>query len=153
VRMSSGRWQSARAVSLRRRLRLFGSGARSVYRAGPHPEMIGRPVADFEFSPATTPQATVDGAGRFRNVDPVAPVCLCQIAGQIKGADPDGMKLAIAVNGKIVATAEGFKARGAKKLNWSAMIPPSAYHDGSNTVQVLRIAAPRRLEAIGGAAG
>jgi hypothetical protein len=61
------------------------------------------------------------------------------------------MQLAIAVNGRIAATAVGFRARGAKKLNWAATIPPSAYHDGSNTVQVLRMVGPNRLEAIGGA--
>jgi hypothetical protein len=151
VRMGRRQWQRERARSLSRRLRLFGSGARSVYRAGPHPELIGRPVADFEFSPTGTGHATVDGAQRFRNVNPVGAICLCQIAGRIEGADPDGMPLAIALNGKIVATATGFKARGKKKLNWAAMIPPSAYNDGSNTVQVLRIAGPGQLEAIGGA--
>ena len=153
VRTGVRRWERARQVSLRRRLRLFGSGSESIYRSHPHPEMIGRPVAAFEFSPATTPQATLVESERFRNVDPVAAVCLCQLAGRITGADPEGMQLAIAVNGKIVATAEGFKARGKKKLNWSAMVPPSAYHDGSNTVQILRIAGAGKLEAIGGAAG
>jgi hypothetical protein len=151
VRMSRARWQRARGVSLRRRIRLFGSGRQSVYKSGPHRDLIGRPVADFDFSPTGTGHATIDGAARFRDVNPVSTVCLCQIAGRVEGADALGMPLAIAVNGKIVATAEGFKARGKKKLNWSAMIPPSAYHDGANTVQVLRITGKRRLEAIGGA--
>jgi arylsulfatase A-like enzyme len=153
VRMSRSRWQRARDLSLRRRLRLFGSGKRSLYDWGAHRSLLGHPVADFEFSPTpTTPvHATVDGAARFKNVNPVSPVCLCQLAGRIQGANPIGMPLAIAVNGRIVATAEGFKTRGAKKLNWAAMIPPGAYHDGANTIQILRIAGPRRLEAIGGA--
>jgi hypothetical protein len=152
VRMSTGRWQRARGVSLRRRLRLFGSGSQSVYKPGPHRDMVGHPVADFHFSPTGTGHATVEGAARFHNVNPVAPVCLCQLAGRIEGDDdPVGMPLAIAINGKIVATAEGFKARGAKKLNWAAMIPPTAYHDGANAVQILRITGNRKLEAIGGA--
>jgi hypothetical protein len=151
VRMSVSRWQRARAASLRRRLRLFGSGHHSVYDSGQHRELIGRPVAAFDFTPAGAAHATVDGASRFRNVNPVAPVCLCQIAGRIEGADPEGIALAIAVNGRVVATTTGFRARGAKKLNWAAMIPPIAYHDGANTVQILRITGSRRLEAIGGA--
>lgn len=153
VRMGVRAWQRERGVSLRRRIRLFGSGSRSVYKAGPRPDMVGRPVADFELSPApeTPARATIDGAKRFREVNPVAPVCLCQIAGRIERADPEGMQLAVAVNGRIVATGVGFKERGKKKLNWAVMVPPSAYHDGANTVQVLRIAGPRRLEAIGGA--
>jgi hypothetical protein len=153
VRMGVRSWQRERGESLRRRVRLFGSGSRSVYKAGPRPDLVGRPVADFEFSPApeTEVQATVDGVERFRKVNPVAPICLCQIAGRIEGADPEGMQLAVAVNGRIVATGVGFKERGKKKLNWAVVVPPSAYHDGANTVQVLRIAGPSKLEAIGGA--
>jgi Sulfatase len=191
VRTSARRWARERRLSLGRRLRLFGSGARSVYAFGPHRALVGRPVTDFEIFPATTPQATIVGAKRFANVDPIAPVCLCQIGGQIGGtasggvspvtgvgatggavapnvtatpspavaatpvpavvADASGMPLAIALNGRIVATAEGFAPRGAKKLNWSAMIPPRAYHDGRNTLELFRIAGRRRLERIGSA--
>jgi hypothetical protein len=162
-------------VSLRRRLRLFGSGKRSVYAFGLHRDMVGRPVTDFELSPATTPGATVDGAPRLRNVDPVAPVCLCQLAGRIgpevsttggvpapstggvatspivATTNPPSMPIAIAVNGRIVATAESFSARGKKKLNWAAMIPPGAYRDGRNEVRIFRITGKRRLEQIGSA--
>jgi hypothetical protein len=151
VTMRVSQWQRARDVSLRRRLRMFGWGRRSVYDWGAHRGLLGRPVADFEFSPSSTVHATVVDGGRFKNVNPVSRICLCQLGGRIEGADPNGMQLAIAVNGKIVATAVGFKARGKKKLNWAAMIPPTAYHDGANTVQILRMTGPRRLEAIGGA--
>ena len=51
--------------------------------------------------------------------------------------------------GRIVATAEGFGNRGAKKLNWAAMIPPKAYKDGRNTVQIFEIAGKRKLAQIG----
>src|SRR4029079_12416690 len=83
VRMSTSDWQRARGVSLRRRLRLFGSGKQSLYAFGPRRDLIGKPVTDFEISPATAPVATIEGAQRFRNVDPVAPVCLCQVGGRI----------------------------------------------------------------------
>ena len=55
------------------------------------------------------------------------------------------------VNGEIVATAEGFSPRGKKNLNWSAMIPPLAYHDGRNVLELYRIDGPRRLERLGAA--
>jgi hypothetical protein len=55
------------------------------------------------------------------------------------------------LNGRIVATVEGFATHGARKLNWAAMIPPRAYHDGRNTLEVFHIAGPRRLERIGSA--
>jgi hypothetical protein len=61
------------------------------------------------------------------------------------------MPLALAVNGRIAATAEGFSSRGAKKLNWAAMIPPSAYKDGRNAIDVYEILGARRLAKIGSA--
>jgi hypothetical protein len=175
VRMSTADWQKARGVSLRRRLRLFGSGKRSLYAFGLHRDMVGRPVTDFELSPATTPTATVERADELRNVNPVAPICLCQLAGRIgpeiattggvpatstggvattpivATTNPPSMPIAIAVNDRIVATAESFGPRGKKKLNWAAMIPPGAYRDGRNEVRIFRITGKRRIEQIGSA--
>jgi sulfatase-like protein len=148
VRAPVRRWQRERRLSLARRLRRFGSGSRSLYAFGPHRHLVGRSVGAFEMVPSSGARATVDGARRLDNVSPLAPVCLCQMGGQIQGADPARMPLAIAVNGRIVATAEGFAARGVKKLNWAAMIPPRAYHDGRNQLEVFRIAGPRRLERL-----
>jgi len=148
VRASVRRWQRERRLSLGRRLRLFGSGWRSVYAFGPHRQLVGRSVGAFETVPSTGVRATVDGAKRLDDVSPLAPVCLCHMGGRIHGANPVGMPLAVAVNGRIVTTAEGFAARGAKKVNWAAMIPPRAYHDGRNRLEVFRIAGQRRLERL-----
>jgi hypothetical protein len=194
VRMSVARWAREGRLSLGRRLRVFRSGTHSVYAFGPYRELVGRPVTDFEIFPATTPNATIVGAKRFQNVNPVGPVCLCQVGGRIgsdassslspapnpaatggvapppgvappssgaapssgvapplSASDPSGMPLAIVLNGEIVATAEGFAPRGPKKLNWSAMISPRAYHDGRNVLEVYRIDSRRRLERLGAA--
>ena len=152
LRVSARDWARARQASLDRRVGLFGAGARSVYRFGPRQDLIGRKLSELEVVPASTPaRATLDGAKRLENVNPVAPVCLCQLAGRIEGEDPVGMTLAIAVDDRVVATAEGFGPRGKKKLNWAAMVPPKAYRDGRNPVQILRIAGARRLERLGSA--
>jgi sulfatase-like protein len=148
VRAPVQRWQRERRLSLARRLRLFGSGSRSLYAFGGHRHLVGRSVGTFETVPSSGARATVDGAKRLDDVNPLAPVCLCHLGGRIQGANPAGMPLAIALNGRIVATAEGFTARGAKKVNWAAMIPPRAYHDGRNRLEVFRIAGARRLERL-----
>jgi hypothetical protein len=59
------------------------------------------------------------------------------------------MPLAIAVNGRIAATAEGFAAVGAKRLSWAAIVPSGAYRQGPNRVDVYRIQGPRLLARIG----
>jgi hypothetical protein len=178
IRRSAADWQRARELALRRRLRLFGSGKRSVYKFGAHADLVGLPLTDFEIVPAgsttatsggTTPvtvapttggaaptasafgppRATVFRAKAFEQVDPAAPICLCQVAGKIENTDPIGMPLAIALDDQIVATATGFKSRGG--LNWAAMIPPTAYRDGRNELKVFRITGNRRLEQLGSA--
>ncbi|MEA2492283.1 MAG: hypothetical protein QOJ29_194, partial [Thermoleophilaceae bacterium] len=170
VRMSTTRWQRARDVSLRRRLRLFGSGKHSLYVWGVNARLVGQAVPAVLPAPApagvpappgapattggTTPDATTTGgttptafasvphativhASAFAHVDPTATVCACQIGGRITGADPKGMQLAVAINGTVVATVEGFTSRGG--LNWSAVVPPTAFRDGDNRVQVYRV--------------
>jgi hypothetical protein len=137
IQVSARRWQRERARSLRRRLRLFGSGADSLYRFGPQPSLIGRRIDSATADPLV--KATVTNAKALTSVDGAAPVCECQLAGRITGASPDGMPLAIAVNGRIAATGVGFADRGDNKLNWAVMVPPSSFKDGHNVVQVFRI--------------
>jgi hypothetical protein len=76
-------------------------------------------------------------------VNPRAQVCPCQLAGRISGARPGSVTIAVAVNGRIVATAQGFPAVGAKRLQWSAMIPPQSLRRGRNDVELFRTEADR----------
>jgi hypothetical protein len=152
VRMGVQQWQARRAASLERRLRLFGSGSRSLYAWGPHAGLVGRAVADLRVLPRGHVRATLDQPSRFADVDPSSPVCPCQLAGRIAGTRPDSVAMAIAVNGRIVATAQGFPAVGAEKLEWSAMIPPQSLRRGRNTVELYRTEGDR-LTPLGRAPG
>jgi hypothetical protein len=143
VRMGVGQWQRERGASLKRRLDLFGSGAHNVFAWGADAKLVGRLATDFEGYAASGTHATIDGAGRLRDVNPDSRVCLCQLAGRILGTHPEGMRLAIAINGRIAATGEGFADRGAKRLNWSVLVPPTAYRQGPNTVTVYRLGGGR----------
>jgi Sulfatase len=143
VRASVADWQRERRASLERRLRLFGSGRRSLYAVGPQAGLVGKRIDDLTVLPAGAVRATIDEPQRFRNVNPRSEICPCQVAGRIKGAPPGSVTLAIAINGRIVATAEGFPAVGAKRLEWSAMIPPESLRRGRNTIEVFRSEAER----------
>jgi hypothetical protein len=172
VRMDVADWQKKRDAALHGRVERFGFGRDSVYRSGRFADLVGKPVSDFEELPATgTPKATLVDAGRLDNVNPVGPVCLCQLGGRIESGstggvpvtlnptgavtppptttDPVGMQLALAINGRIVATGVGFKSRGAKKLNWAMMVPPDAYRDGKNELAIYQIQGKTKLVRIG----
>jgi hypothetical protein len=133
------RWQARRRQSLERRLRMFGWGTQSLYRFGPRPDLVGQRVAALRVVPARGARATVYGAGRFADVNPGSPVCLCQIAGRVSREVRPGQPLAIVLNGQIAATAETFEAIGAKRLEWAAMLPPDKFREGHNTLQVFAI--------------
>jgi hypothetical protein len=151
VRMGVGEWQAQRNASLERRLRLFGSGSRSLYAWGSHAQLVGRAVAGFQVLRPGRVRATIDEPARLQSFDPLSRVCPCQLAGTISGARPDNVSIAVAVNGRIAATAQGFPAVGAKKLEWSAMIPPQSLRPGGNTVELYR-AEGSRLAPLGRAA-
>jgi hypothetical protein len=143
IRASTAEWERERTASLERRLRLFGSGPRSLYAFGPQAGLVGRPVSSLTVTRPGGIRATLDEPERFRDVNPRSQVCPCQLAGRIEGASPESVSIAVAVNGRIVATAEGFPAVGAKRLQWSAMIPPSSLRPGRNEIELYRTEAER----------
>jgi hypothetical protein len=111
--------------------------------------LVGRAVTDFQVPAPAGARATIDEPFRFRGIDPSSPACPCQLAGRISGARPGSVSIAVALNGRIVATARGFRAVGAKKLEWSAMIPPQSLRRGRNTVELYRTEG-NRLTLLGG---
>jgi hypothetical protein len=114
-----------------------------VWKIGPRPDLVGR---RFEGEiVAAGPSATVDGDLRAH-----ASVVPALISGDIAGLSDDA-ELAIAVNGRVVATTRAFTDGGQRQ--YSAVLPPSSLRPGSNSVVVLQVLAGDRLRAIGPAGG
>jgi hypothetical protein len=124
-------------ASLARKLRLFGSegGEPDMYSIGPHRELVGRLVG----APVRGPvRATVDGAGAFRSVDLRSGFVPALVTGRISGPGTPGSRdVAVAVNGRIVATAPTFQLAESSVENFSALVPETSFRDGANRVQVL----------------
>jgi hypothetical protein len=110
-----------------------------VWRVGPRPDLIGRRF-DGEIV-AAGPSATVDGDLRA-----TASVVPAVVSGDITGLSDDAV-IAVAVNGRVVATTRVFTDAGQRQ--YSAVLPPSALRPGSNRVVVLEVLAGDRLRAIG----
>ena len=50
LRFTADEWQHGKAAALERKLRLFGvggDGPQRLFRIGPHPELLGRPVREL----------------------------------------------------------------------------------------------------------
>jgi len=134
----------AESASLRRKLALFGSGAKrdGLFRIGPYGQLVGRRTGEF-------PQV---GTGRVTahlsravssalNLTAGSHSVPADITGVVSGADgPDTFDLAVAVNGVIQAVTRSFR-EGPNTVGFSAIVPESAFRLGRNDIEVLVVSA------------
>jgi hypothetical protein len=130
ISMPARRWQRRVAEAKRHELALFGSGDQNLFGFGPAPELVGTQVDGLQLAPATKLRARVANAGA-RTTASFVPA---HVFGRLRGGRATGQKLLFAVNGTIVATAPSFKP--VNGFNFSAMLPPHAFHDGVNRLEI-----------------
>jgi hypothetical protein len=120
--------------ALERQVGLFGWGHQppGLYRIGPHPELFGRPAADLP--------VLADGGITSELADQLyyavsfrSGVSPAHIVGTLEGVVA-GRDVAVAVNGRIAATARTFSFRGSTRFE--ALAPEQAFRRGSNDVEV-----------------
>jgi Sulfatase len=139
--------ERGKAASLAHQIGLLGTGTWArAYRIGPHPELIGRPVAGLPALPRGRLTATVEDAGKLLDVDPGASDSPAHVAGRLSGGDPAGHDLAFALDGHIVSTGRSFASLGPHRLNFSSLLPPDAFSSGANRIDVYELdSSSRRL--------
>jgi hypothetical protein len=125
-----------------RKLRLFGDGSDpdSIYCFGRHAELCGRSTEDLELLPGKGWRSRIKDADALQNVDLDAAVLPAQVRGAV--SPPRGVRssqnLVVALNGVIVGTTVSeFKDK--RWQSFSAVLPPSAFRQGENTVEVFKV--------------
>jgi hypothetical protein len=134
-----------RAASLERQISLFGSGAEppGLYGIGPHPDLLGRHVAELVVLPAREASARLDQAAELRSVDLGAEELPARLTGVVSGEGGPIRSLAVALGGRIVATARSYSFAGEERF--SVLIPESALRQGTNRVELFWVQADRSL--------
>jgi hypothetical protein len=125
-----------RERTLRDKAELFGRG---ILDLGPHAELRGRPVALIPSTRAAD-NASIDSniRDRLTSLAEGSDVVPAQVMGSIRGPGAEsGRPLALALNGKIVATSRTYSEGSA--VRFSAMAPESALHRGRNVVALFWI--------------
>ncbi len=113
-------YEPAKRAALERKLRLFGAGLDAF---GPRPDLLGRSVAP---------------GGREVDVDPASGFVPAHVAGALEGGRRGGGRtVAVAVNGRIVATGVTFTLEGSDDEQYSLMVPERSLRAGRNRVEVL----------------
>lgn len=126
-----------RLADLHRQIALFGAGGFDrIYHVGPNRELLGADVSRLDVFRARDASVDVPGASLLADVDPDADPLPAYLTGRVEGVDA-GTRLAIALNGSIVAVTRTYKAGGEKRF--AAIVPPAALRKGRNDVAVFAI--------------
>ena len=115
----------------------FGNGWAPVLRFGPNAELIGRQVGSQPAAATDGATASLEEQERLGDVDPGAEVVLASLLrGKIDGGAP-GEALAAAVNGRVAAVGESFRA--GDDVRYSLLVSPSSFDAGPNRVAIYRV--------------
>jgi hypothetical protein len=140
--------------ALAHKVRLFGSNRppASLFRFGPHSELIGRQVASLPAAAPSEARLELDDPDRWSAVDIERALLPGEVKGTLTGL-PAGSDIAVAVNGRIETTVKSVDDDGEIRL--LSLVPSQAIRAGLNDVQVYLIRdGPRpSLQRLGGTGG
>jgi Sulfatase len=133
---SLSNYDRVRRAALRRKSDLFSHG---LYGIGPHPELIGKQVADVG-SRLTPASATLNPelAKALGNVDPAGSFVPANVAGRVTGMGA-GTPLALTLNGKVAAVGWSARLKGDKRVYFSFFAPPETLQNGRNSAKIYKI--------------
>ncbi len=136
----------ARYKSTQRMIDLFGpsSDPLALYRIGPSPALIGRPLAELDVKPKARFQVRLKRPEVYEEVDPASGFVPARVVASIRPLKPQRrpLNLAVAVGDKVWATTRAARS----KLQWwpfSAIVPEIALKPGPNQVRVFVIEGTR----------
>jgi hypothetical protein len=126
--------RTRRSRSHARQLAAFGTGSlATVYRIGPHRELLGRRSSELSVRPSSA-TVELDGRTLLDAVDPDSGFLPSYLEGKIQGKLEPEQPLAIAVNGRIAAVTRTFEQYGETKF--TAFVPEESLLPGKNAVDV-----------------
>jgi hypothetical protein len=139
--------QRARAANRRHKARLFGVGSQSLFRIGPHAELLGRSLGSLILESGET---KVSGfATRFR-FDPSSRHAPIWFTGQLEEGQPHTQRdLALAVNGRVAAVGRTFSLQGSVEERFSLLIPETVLSAGPNHAALYEVRGERLLRLSG----
>lgn len=129
---------STESAAQRRALFTQGNGWDAIYRIGPHPELIGRAIHSLPLlahDKNKTFRSFLENAHLFSALDPSANALPCHVHGHLEPAPRAPVALAIALNGRIVATTYTYQLSDYQG-HWTTMIPEAAFSSGPQRIEV-----------------
>lgn len=126
-----------RARAVREQIAEFGTGPfSSVYKIGPHRELVGRSPTSLPVSPSGSLAVKIEGATLLDAVDKGSGFVPSFIEGSVEGTSGT-TDLAVALNGTIAAVTKTFDQHG--QTRFSALVPEEVFRGGRNAVEVFAV--------------
>lgn len=121
--------------------KLFGSPWTSVYRWGPHPELLGRRVGTFKILPAGGAKARLAGVRATQVVRQSSALIRTHVAGRITGGKAKEKRvIAVSANGVVRALGRSFYLLGENRESFATLLPESALRPGRNVIRLWEVA-------------
>jgi hypothetical protein len=141
----------AREATIEARARRLGTGASvdRLFAIGPNVGLRGRRVASMPSPRKSALAARFWGARRYVDVEPRGRRVPANVIGWLDGKAAAERELAVAVNGRIAALGRSFKPMGELGLEFSLMVPESAFRPGLNDVRLYEVVRGARLVELG----
>jgi hypothetical protein len=136
LRIPAAEFEREKQAVVDRNVRLFGTGRdgpERIYRIGPNQELLGRRAS------AASERVDVDlvYAADYEEVDLESPFVPTHVVGRVRSEGEVGREIAVAVNDTIVGVGRTFElVEGDEGELVSVMVPPSAFRNGRNRVEV-----------------
>jgi len=133
VSMPAGAFVRARDAELARQRRLFPDPL-NLFRTSLDDAPIGRSVKSLPRVSAGIVRATIEGGHELRRVSSASGVLPAYVTGRFTSGGAIGMRLAFAVNGRIVAGGRSYWV--GKTVRFSGLVPEASLRQGANRVTV-----------------
>jgi sulfatase-like protein len=130
------RFARQRDAMLAAQLRRFPSGEAGIWRVGPRPGLVGRPLSALRVQGADGESGQIANARLYGAVRPASGVIPAYITGTLSGVPP-GTDLAVAINGRIRATGRAYSDHGSSRFSF--MVKPQQLRRGDNRIEVLSL--------------
>jgi hypothetical protein len=129
----------ARAVAARKIDHFGTDGPFGLVPPG-YADLLGRRIEEFDVRPDGEVAATIRDLSAFDAVDLDGPSLPVWVSGRIErnGSHSDDLVLAVVVNGRIAAVTRSDETDD-EKTEYGAMIPPGAFVDGKNDVDLVLV--------------
>lgn len=137
--VSTAGLERARAAAVAGLQKRYGTGRDSLFRLGPHRELVGRPVAQLRRLAAGRVRARLRAPGLRRSVRAASRYRPALVLGRIAGGKPGGRALALAVNGRIAVTGWSFPPMGSTGQNISLLLPENALPAGTSRLELFEV--------------